>query len=79
MYIGRSPPTAACKSAIGADGGADGHAAPHATGVLAATVMAADNVTNRPPLYAVTVVPDVMPVPEIIQPTHGIVVESPST
>ena len=49
----------------------DGHAAPHETVVPPATVMAADNVMPVVPLYAVTVVPDVMPVPEIKPPTIG--------
>jgi len=48
-----------------------GQAAPNDTGVLAATVIAADMVMPVVPLNAVTLVPDVMPVPEIRQPTHG--------
>ena len=51
----------------------DGHAAPHDTVVPPATVMAADSVMPVVPLYAATVVPDVMPAPEIIPPTIGAV------
>src|SRR6202030_118247 len=71
VYIGKSEPTAACISASGAEGGADGHAWPHASGVEAATVIAAESVTPVVPLNAATVVPDVMPTPEMMQPTQG--------
>jgi len=47
-----------------------GHATPQARAVDDATVMAADNVTLVP-LVADTVVPAVIPVPEITQPTQG--------
>ena len=70
VYIGRSPPTAACKSAIGAEGGAPGQAAPHESVVAVATDIAAESVIEVP-LVADTVVPDVMPVPEMTQPTQG--------
>ena len=49
----------------------DGHAAPHDTVVDAGTVIAADSVMPVVPLYAATVVPDVIPVPEIKPPTIG--------
>ena len=52
----------------------DGHAAPHETGVDVGTVMAAERVIPVVPLYAATVVPDVMPAPEISAPTIGGVV-----
>lgn len=55
----------------------DGHAALHASGVDAGTVMAADSVMPVVPLYAATVVPDVMPVPEIRPPTIGAVAGVP--
>jgi hypothetical protein len=45
--------------------------------VDAATVMAADSVMVVVPLNADTVVPDVMPAPEIRQPTQGGVVGVP--
>ena len=57
--------------ALGMD---DEHAAPHASGVDAGTVIAADSVIPVVPLYAATVVPDVMPAPEISAPTIGGVV-----
>lgn len=57
-----------CAGAPTAD---DGHAAPQATGVDVATVIAADNVIPVVPLYAATVVPDVIPAPEIKPPTIG--------
>src|SRR5258708_1858345 len=50
----------------------DGHAAPHETVVPPGTVIAADNVMPVVPLYAATVVPDVMPAPEIKPPTRGV-------
>ena len=48
-----------------------GHAAPHDSAVDAGTVIAADNVMPVVPLYAATVVPDVMPGPESNAPTIG--------
>lgn len=55
----------------------DGHAAPHEIAVPPGTVMAADSVMPVVPLYAATVVPDVMPVPEIRPPTVGAVAGVP--
>jgi hypothetical protein len=71
VYIGRSEPTAACTNASGAEGGADGHALPHDNAVLAAIVCDVFVVIVVVPLNAVTVVPDVTPVPDIKHPTHG--------
>jgi len=51
----------------------EGHAAPHDTVVPPGTVIAADSVMPVVPLYAATVVPDVMPAPEIRPPTSGAV------
>jgi hypothetical protein len=55
---------------LGAD---NGHAAPHETVVLLGTVIAAESVMPVVPLYAIIVVPDVMPLPEIKPPTSGAV------
>ena len=76
MYSGKSVPDVPCCSGRFGAGRPPlnaGHAAPQATGVDAATVIAAESVTLTP-LYAVTVVALVMPVPEIIHPTQGGVV-----
>ena len=51
----------------------DGHAAPHETVVDVSTVIAAESVMPVVPSYAAIDVPDVMPVPEMMQPTQGIV------
>jgi hypothetical protein len=49
----------------------DEHAAPHETVVPPATVIAADSVIVVVPLNAATVVPGVIPMPEIKAPTIG--------
>ena len=54
-----------------AEGIVDEHAAPQDTVVPPAMVIAADSVMPVVPLYAATVVPEAMPLPEISAPTIG--------
>src|SRR5258708_4961035 len=78
VYQGMSRLSPVCNMAIrlpagggtGAAGVDTGHAAPQEIRTFAAMVMAAESVRTDP-ATTVTVVPDVMPGPEMMQPTQG--------